>query len=287
MLKNRYSRIVIILFLTFYLTLMWNTQRAASSGPVAHSHYANAIWLEPSKVNLSGAQVGSRFNITVWVNLTVQSFVWQVTVPFNTTYFNAVRAGYTAGATSSFFAGQPTVSVNPVINKPIGYIMFGESLLGSGVRREPGYGSLMWVEFELVEMPPQNCFTFNFSKPYGEKTFILDPSLDDIPLGTIDEGDDTDLVPITPPPIDKVDDADVIPIIPPNISIINPFWIASYDFNSLNLTYYKLLNDYNLLTSELLNIRNIMYVSIIATAIFVTTTVYFAIGKPKTKPEKQ
>ena len=261
---------------------MLNIQYVLSSEPIPHSHDANAIWLEPSTVNLSGAQVGSRFNITAWLNLTVQSFVWQVKIPFNTTYFNAVRAGYTTDATSSFFAGHTTVSVNPAIDNYKGDITFGESLLGSD-RREPGYGSLMWVEFELVEMPPQNCFTFNFSS--AGATFILDPSLDDIPLGIIDKVDDADSVPIIPPPIDKVDDADSRPMIPSDISIINPFWRASYDdFNSLNLTYYKLLNNYNLLTSELHNLRNIMYVSIVATAIFVTITVYFATRKPKTKP---
>lgn len=289
LLKNSFSRIVITLFLTLGLTLMLNIQCAMSSEPVAHSHDANAIWLEPSTVNLSGAQVGSRFNITAWVNLTVQSFAWQVKIPFNSTYFSGVRAGYTAGVTSNFFAGHTTVSVNPVMDNHIGYIMFGECLLGGSARREPGYGSLMWVEFELVEMPPQNCFTFNFSTPYGENTFILDPSLHLIPLGTVDEVDDTNSRPTIPPPTQGgCDDPVYYTSYVPEISIINPFWRAGYgdfldDFNSLNLTYYTLLNNYNLLTSELHNVRNIMYVSIITAAIFATTTAIFTIRKPKTK----
>ena len=150
-----------------------------ASGP----HPANAIWIEPS--NAVVRDVGDKFNLTVWLNITEESFAWQVTLLFNSTYFNASRAGYTNGSKSDFFSGHSTVTVSPVISNSAGYAVFGETLL-SGDQRDSGHGSLVWMEFTLIDSPDQGQFSFLFSYPYGDDTFVLTPYLETIALDTID-----------------------------------------------------------------------------------------------------
>ena len=54
-------------------------------------------------------------------------------------------------------------------------------------------------------------------------------------------------------------------------------------------TYHELnsewLSKYTTLKEELTNTRNLMYVFIITTTTFIATTIYFAVRKPKVKPE--
>lgn len=144
---------------------------------------ANALWTDPSTVtlNVTTTPIGYKFNVTVWVNLTVSSFTWQAKLLFNSTYFNATRAGYTARGTSQFFSGHITIPVTPVINNVGGTVLHGESLSGTD-SRAAGSGSLMWAEFVLKAMPPTNHFYVNIST--DSDTFFLDPSLNSVSIST-------------------------------------------------------------------------------------------------------
>jgi len=56
-------------------------------------------------------------------------------------------------------------------------------------------------------------------------------------------------------------------------------------YNSLNSTYNDLKSKYDTLTSDLGTTKNLSYLFVITTIVFIATTVLFAIKKPKVKPE--
>jgi hypothetical protein len=121
-------------------------------------HSADAMWIEPSTVDLTGtsAVVGYKFNVTVWINLTETSASWEFSLAYDKSQLNATRVGYTAGSKSDFFSGIATYSLPPsfgVYNTTHDSILCGESW-NSGPYRDPGYGSLEWVEFQVMSAPP-------------------------------------------------------------------------------------------------------------------------------------
>jgi hypothetical protein len=126
-------------------------------------HNANAMWIEPSSITLYTAlhSIGYKFNVTVWLNVSsVPSpnqvvLAWQTKVAYDRAYLNATRTGYTAGAKSQFFENITNIIVAPVrgnLNATHDYIMHGEAW-GTGPMRALGYGSLNWIEFEVLSVP--------------------------------------------------------------------------------------------------------------------------------------
>lgn len=145
----------------------------------AASYGANAMWIDPSPVGADFG-VGNRFNVTVWVNLTQSSSVWQVALRFDTAYLNAMRAGYTAGGTSEFFIGHSTVQGGPAIDNSGGYVYYCEILLANDVR-SAGSASLCWIEFQVVSTTSQTTLTLD-----PAESFVLDSDLNDIPITRYD-----------------------------------------------------------------------------------------------------
>lgn len=139
--------------------LLLNTLSVYASGP-SEPHPGNAIWVEPSTIDLTAYTVGEKFNVTLWANVTnvissegkIDS--WQIMLYYNTTYLNATRAGYTAGGTSELFQGYYTTPVNPEINTTAGYVMYFETIAPDG-KSVPCSGSLCWIEFEVIALVPQ------------------------------------------------------------------------------------------------------------------------------------
>jgi hypothetical protein len=170
-----------ILLLLLTVTPSYVTKHMMADVP-SEPHPANAMWIEPS--NLTIAEVGDKFNVTVFVNVTLMSFAWQVKLCFNSTFFKATKIGYTNENKSDFFTEYSPIPVTPTINNEEGYILHGESLLGND-EKAPGYGSLIWIEFNLTQIPPQNRSTIFFSIPYGIDTFILTPYIDTIPMESV------------------------------------------------------------------------------------------------------
>jgi len=119
---------------------------------------ANAMWIEPSTLNVGGQPVGYKFNVTVWANSSLQVKGWQFWLYYPKQYINATRCGYTAGDKSEFFQNITTMPVTPhfVIdyNETHNKLEFGEAWI-TGDYRSPGYGSLAWIEFEIVALPPE------------------------------------------------------------------------------------------------------------------------------------
>jgi len=121
-------------------------------------HDANAMWIEPSIVELDPGviSVGHKFNVTVWANASKETKGWQFWLLYGSQYINATRAGYTAGDKSEFFKdiiAMPIIPSFKVHNATHNRLDYGEAWL-MGPYREPGYGSLCWIEFEVIALPP-------------------------------------------------------------------------------------------------------------------------------------
>ncbi|UCG01983.1 MAG: hypothetical protein JSW11_20590 [Candidatus Heimdallarchaeota archaeon] len=91
------------------------------------------------------ADIGDKFNVTVFANVTLNSFAWQVKLLFNSTFFRTTKIGYTSDDKSDFFSEYSPMPVTPRINNEEDYILHGESLLGND-EKAPGFGSLIWIE---------------------------------------------------------------------------------------------------------------------------------------------
>jgi hypothetical protein len=122
-------------------------------------HNANAMWIEPSVIDISGAAVGYKFNVTVWANSSLETKGWQFWIVYANQYINATRAGYTAGTKSEFMQDITTMPVLPSFkvnwNATHNRLDIGEAWL-MGPYNQPGYGSLCWIEFEVVTEPPED-----------------------------------------------------------------------------------------------------------------------------------
>jgi hypothetical protein len=201
--KNvRIELLVIILFLCSSVILV----RAQSLQP----HNADAMWVEPSPIvfTTSNASLGSKFNVTVWLNMTEDIFAYQVALHYNRTQLNCTRSRYTAGSTSNYFAGHAVTAPAPVIDTGSlgnGSVLASESLLGDDIIPGPHSESLIWMEFKILTVPASGNLTskFDITTEYNHKparrTWIEDPSLNDLDFTTYD-GDYTFIGP-TPQPL--------------------------------------------------------------------------------------
>jgi hypothetical protein len=124
---------------------------------------AGQMWISPTITRLSHSQdqVGSKLNVTIWVNSTLETKGWQIILIYQNEFINATRTGYTAGGKSDFYKDVfTTFPVNPVFtidyNVSHNTLKFGEAAPGPPLNpgyREPGYGSLCWIEFEITSLP--------------------------------------------------------------------------------------------------------------------------------------
>ncbi|MEM3361565.1 MAG: hypothetical protein QXV85_10225, partial [Candidatus Bathyarchaeia archaeon] len=121
-------------------------------------HDADAIWIEPSTIDITGVSVGYKFNVTVWANASKETAGWQILLYYQRAYLNITRVGYTAGSKSEFFQDISVIAAGPVLpydeNSTHSSLLYGEAWM-SGPYRSPGYGSLCWIEFEVIAQPPE------------------------------------------------------------------------------------------------------------------------------------
>jgi len=178
MVKTKERKTSIILFTVLAMIILLFCLQAKALEPT-NPHPADAMWIESDIVELP-ANEGYMFNLTVWINTSEPCYSWQFKIYFNNTYLNATRAGYTAGSKSEFFQGQPmTMPVSPVIDNDVGYVLYGETLIGEA-QRDPGYGSLAWIEFEvtdasILEQLVGNTSIFEFD---SENSYYMTPDLE-------------------------------------------------------------------------------------------------------------
>jgi hypothetical protein len=151
-------------------------------------HTGDAMWVEPSTIDLSTdtVSVGHRFNVTVWINLTVTSLSWEFKLIYKKNLLNATGCAYTAGSKSDFFKDLNTLPLTPTldtINTTHNYALHGEVAFMS--ERSPGYGSLAWVEFEVIAVPSEGeSYTspLDIATNYPGETYAQDPDQKKISL---------------------------------------------------------------------------------------------------------
>jgi len=160
--------------------------------------------IDPSK------DVGATFIINATVSDVVDLWNWQIKVTFNPTVLGCVRAWIPSDSPFSFPV-QPT----PLIDNITGYVMMGASQLGTapGVS---GTGVLACIEFEVKSI---GSSYINYSRPYGEDTYLLDPDLGEIPAA-LEDGYFSNWVP--PPPAKLY-------VNPPRV--VDPTLTPCHDFN--------------------------------------------------------
>ena len=146
--KKFLSAIAILMLMLFMVMASANSVRAQSM-PL------DSMWVSPSTIAYStnNASVGTLFNVTVWANMDNGTYDWQVTMNFDASIFQEVACGYTAGATSAYFAGHNTIPVTADVDNVGGSILFGESLIGPTDYIPEENASLMYAEFNITSMP--------------------------------------------------------------------------------------------------------------------------------------
>ena len=173
---------IIALFLAALLSL---NLRVVQSNPV-EPHQADSIWIEPSTIVLNAYEmhVGDKFNVTIWLNVTSQNmYTWQFKLYYNTSQLTATRAGYTGpnGANSewaTYRTGGGTGAVAPVIEED--YVLFAESCLSDYYVPAGTCASLAWVEFEIIEAPPEDGALQSLLDINNSDTYVLNPDLNEI-----------------------------------------------------------------------------------------------------------
>ena len=172
--QNRVSRAIVAILITAMIVAAIPTIMAASPP-------APAIWITPDNLSFetTHTHVGDKFNVTVMVDTNGLSYVWQAKVDFNASQINAVRAAYTGTGKSLFFTGHNVIPVTPTIDNATGYVVHGESLMGSD-SVAAGTNSLFWIEFQIVAAPAEGetlTSQISVEDPALTNTFILDPDL--------------------------------------------------------------------------------------------------------------
>jgi hypothetical protein len=148
---------------------------------ILHTHASNAMWIEKpiTALTLDNANVGSRFNITVWLNLTQNIFGYQIALLYNRTQLECTRVGLTSGTTSCYFAGHAAQIGGPVVDTSFlgnGSILIIESCVGCDFVQGPRCSSLIWAEFEVAAVPSvKNLVSgLDISTEYSDNTWVLD-----------------------------------------------------------------------------------------------------------------
>jgi hypothetical protein len=150
-------------------------------------HAANAMWVEPPvEAFSSSTPVGTKFNVTIWMNVTANTNSWQYMLVYNRTQLQALAAGYTGNGQSQWSGTKPVETVLPSLesipsNSSYAYVLHGEVLKSSD--NMTGAGSLDWVEFNITYVPPQGIslrseLLLDQTEPYS--SYALDSSYNDI-----------------------------------------------------------------------------------------------------------
>jgi len=167
------SRKYIILLATTIAMIILSITWPANADVPSEPHSGNAMWIEPSSVDLRGKAVGYKFNITTWINLTSidpgnEIGAWQFVIVYEKAYLKAARARYTEDTISQWFkdAGvTQTFPITPIFasfNTTHNYVQYGETWLSGPKAAEGTSGSLAWIELNVTAIPTEE-FSGKFS----------------------------------------------------------------------------------------------------------------------------
>ena len=159
--KLNFKKLVPLALLAMSFTLIGITSCFAQLPPSAPED-DNAMWFDPMEVYVADTSpIGYKFNLTLWTKTVNSTKGWQIRLWYSNTYINFSRAGLTAGAKSDFYHNLtytfPVTPSHVVENTSHNRLDYGEAAPGPPLNPElrgPGYGSLCWVEFEVIAALP-------------------------------------------------------------------------------------------------------------------------------------
>jgi hypothetical protein len=141
---------------------------AATAYAANEPHNADAMWVEPSSITFTPANVslGLKFNVTLWLNMTKDVFNYQVALHYNRTQLKALRVFATAPPTSEYMASSSggTTFVKSIDTSFLGNgsILVSETCSAPDYIPGPNSGSLFWAEFQIMVLPPSGSSTSKF-----------------------------------------------------------------------------------------------------------------------------
>jgi hypothetical protein len=145
------------------------------------------IYISPAVIDNPSLGPGSKFIVNASAENIIDLYTWQIQIEFKPTILNCTRAWIPAGSKFNFPVTSPVI-----IDNTRGIVTLGASLINPpGVN---GSDVLARIEFRVVG---RGFSKIEYSKPYGENTFLLNSKLRDIPV-TVEDGSFNNWVP--PPP---------------------------------------------------------------------------------------
>ena len=137
------------------------------------------LTMQPERIVDTSLVPGSTIVINVSVLNVEYFFSWQVKILFNPAVLNCTGVEIPP---DNIFQGKTYATVTPIINNTQGYLMDTASLVGEQYISS-GSGTLCRIEFTVVGKGVSNI---NFSRPYGDKTFLWNYDLELIDANIID-----------------------------------------------------------------------------------------------------
>jgi len=174
--------------LALVVILLMNFAVILTGAQPSQPHNADAMWVEPSDSNFDAntTSVGFKFNVTVAMNFTEDTFAWQAVLYYNATQLNATRVGATAPPTSEFMTGHSTTfskAIGPGSYPPVGdlkSVLAAETCSAPDFVTGPQSGTLFWTEFQIMLAPGAGQTlnsTFDISTEYSlTNTYVWDPT---------------------------------------------------------------------------------------------------------------
>ena len=156
----------------FVLLLITSTALLIQN-PSSNANPSATLKIEPGKIIDVSLVSGSKIVLNVSVVDAQDLYTWQIKVLFNPMVLTCTAAKLPP---YHMFAGKPYSEVVPIINNTAGYVLYAASLIGD--YKVSGSGILCQMNFTVAGKGVSNL---NFSRPYGEDTFLLNYDLDVIP----------------------------------------------------------------------------------------------------------
>ena len=183
---NRIYSIVLVFMLAAATLMILFAGNTGTAKVKADLYAADAMWIEPSVLDFNAYEVdvGYRFNVTIWLNVTSDNmFSWQFKLYYNTSQIQATNAGYSNGSYSEWAlhrTGGGTGAVTPVIEED--YVMLTESCTGENYVPAGTCARLAWVEFEIVAAPPFGGSLESMLDIDNPRTWVMTPDLEYISI---------------------------------------------------------------------------------------------------------
>jgi hypothetical protein len=167
------------------------------------------LWIDPPSIIDPSKGVSTIFMVNATITNVTNLWDWQVRVIFNPTVLECTQLFIPPGSPFNF-----PVQPIPIIDNVTGYAQLGATNLGGG--GVSGSGVLACIKFHVKS---RGISYINYSRPYDEDTYLLDPDMTPI-SATLQDGYFSNWIP--PPPA-------TLYVNPPRV--VDPTLTPCHEFN--------------------------------------------------------